>query len=70
MLYIAPDYNLNLLGSEYLCGFGNVTRVSLFNRLIVAYTSTSTQIGGYFTCTVTVPANPAPCDCGWSRNVC
>lgn len=69
LFYIATDYNLNLLGAEYLCGTGSVTRVSLFNRLIIAYTSTSTQSAGYFSCYVSVSANPASCDCGWSRSV-
>lgn len=69
LFYIATDYNLNLLGAEYFCGSGSVTRVSLFNRLIIAYTSTSTQSAGYFSCVVSVSANPASCDCGWARSV-
>ncbi|XP_063698057.1 venom serine protease-like [Culicoides brevitarsis] len=68
IFYISPDYNLNLLGAEYLCGMGTVTRTSLFNRMIIAYTSTSTTTAGYFSCLVSVAANPAACDCGWSRS--
>uniref|UniRef100_A0A336MT45 CSON006685 protein n=1 Tax=Culicoides sonorensis TaxID=179676 RepID=A0A336MT45_CULSO len=68
LFYIATDYNLNLLGAEYFCGTGSVTRVSLFNRLIIAYTSTSTQSAGYFSCFVSVSATEASCDCGWARN--
>lgn len=52
-----------LLGSEYLCGTGTITRTSKFNKLTLAYTSGTSNVG-QFSCSITLN-----CDCGWSVNV-
>lgn len=69
IFYINIDFNSNLLGSEYFCGTGSVSRMSIFNKAVLAYTSSSRVLGGYFSCVVTATSTQAPCDCGWSKTV-
>lgn len=57
------DGSTEILGSEYLCGTGNITRTSKFNNLTLAYTSGSKNVG-QFSCSISLN-----CDCGWSVKV-
>lgn len=57
------DGSTELLGSEYLCGSGSITRTSKFNKLTLAHTSGSKNVGQY-SCSITLN-----CDCGWSVKV-
>ncbi|XP_063695471.1 venom serine protease-like [Culicoides brevitarsis] len=62
LFYVMKDGSKELLGSEYLCGSGKVSRTSKFNRLTLAYTSGTRNVG-QFTCRISLN-----CDCGWSVN--
>jgi hypothetical protein len=63
--YIGRDGNKTLAGAEFFCGVGLVERKSLFNSIVLAYTSYTTTQSGYFQCNVT--ATLQACDCGWSK---
>lgn len=65
LFYISTEGISSLVGSEFFCGAGTLTRESLFNKMMIAYTSSSTNGGGSFNCRVKV--QPQGCDCGWSK---
>ncbi|XP_055531866.1 venom serine protease-like [Wyeomyia smithii] len=65
LFYFSVEGFSSLVGSEYACGAGTLVRKSLFNKLMLAYTSASTDSSGSFSCVVKV--QPQDCDCGWSR---
>ncbi|XP_063709288.1 venom serine protease-like [Culicoides brevitarsis] len=58
--YVMRNGSTELLGSEFLCGTGTITRTSRFNKLTLAYTSASKNVG-QFSCSISTN-----CDCGWS----
>lgn len=61
--YVMKEDKPSLIGGEYLCGNGNIVRNSLFNTMILAYTS-DTYNTGRFSCQISLN-----CDCGWSIDV-
>ncbi|XP_053684512.1 venom serine protease-like [Sabethes cyaneus] len=65
LFYISVEGFSSLVGSEFACGAGTVVRKSLFNKLMIAYTSASADKSGSFSCGIKV--QPQDCDCGWSR---
>ncbi|XP_055920944.1 venom serine protease-like [Eupeodes corollae] len=67
--YFSRDGDQNLIGAEQFCGIGNITKATLFTKLVFAYVSgdaTNIGIGGSFRCKLTT--RPQACDCGWSQN--
>ncbi|XP_055604729.1 venom serine protease-like [Uranotaenia lowii] len=64
LLYMSSEGLSSLTGAEYFCGSGTLKRKSYFNKLMMAYTSSSSTNSGSFLCQILV--SPAPCDCGWS----
>lgn len=53
--------------SQYYCGTGNIDVTSTFNKVALAYTSSSTETAGKFSCYLTlVPESQSNCDCGYS----
>ncbi|XP_055625773.1 venom serine protease-like [Toxorhynchites rutilus septentrionalis] len=65
LFYISTEGLPSLVGSEFFCGTGTLTRESLFNKMMIAYTSSSTNSGGSFNCRV--KTQPQSCDCGWEK---
>ncbi|XP_001657964.2 venom serine protease [Aedes aegypti] len=65
LFYISTEGFSSLVGSEYFCGKGSISRNSLFNKMMIAYTSSSNTNGGTFNCRIKVVKQD--CDCGWSR---
>lgn len=64
VFYVQKDGELTLSDSAYYCGFGNVTAISLFNELAIAYVSVTNEYSGYFSCVL--KSQRQQCDCGWS----
>ncbi|KAL9702320.1 hypothetical protein quinque_005838 [Culex quinquefasciatus] len=64
LLYISKEGFPSVVGSEFFCGSGTVARRSLFNKIMIAYSSSSSSAAGSFSCQVQV--KPQDCDCGWS----
>ncbi|XP_058461900.1 venom serine protease-like [Malaya genurostris] len=65
LFYISTEGFSSLVGSEFSCGTGVLNRQSLFNKIMIAYTSSSSSNAGTFNCRVMVQSQS--CDCGWSR---
>lgn len=65
LFYISTEGFPSLVGSEYFCGKGSISRNSIFNKMMIAYTSSSATYGGTFSCRIQVVKQD--CDCGWSR---
>ncbi|XP_058836090.1 venom serine protease-like [Topomyia yanbarensis] len=64
LFYISKEGFSALEGSEFSCGAGVLNRQSLFNKMMIAYTSSSNSAGS-FSCRIKVQSQD--CDCGWSR---
>ncbi|KAL5287656.1 hypothetical protein ACFFRR_008512 [Megaselia abdita] len=50
--------------SKYYCGSGQIEVTSYSREMVLAYTSSSQQTAGRFSCTLSL----ADCDCGWSMS--
>lgn len=59
---MASDGDVQLRGSEKICGHGSYVRKSLFRYLVLAYVSYGSR--GKFKCELQM--TPQKCDCGWS----
>lgn len=65
--YVALDGDKSMANSQYYCGKGTVDSTSQFRKVVLAYTSSSQQSGGRFSCTLSLIApTPSNCDCGWA----
>ncbi|XP_055837859.1 chymotrypsin-2-like isoform X2 [Episyrphus balteatus] len=62
--FISRDGDQSLNGAEQICGSGNITRVSEFNKIVIAYSSSANSRGGRFSCNLSTRVKA--CDCGWS----
>lgn len=70
-ILVAVDGNTTIVkgqtGVDYFCGTGTFQKKSIFNELVMAYTSAPTPARaqtGAFNCSIT--SEPQACDCGWS----
>lgn len=67
--YVALDGDKAMTNSQYFCGNGQVDLTSQFTKLVIGYTSSSSQTAGRFSCTLSLIApTAANCDCGWNLN--
>ncbi|XP_032524095.2 venom serine protease-like [Danaus plexippus] len=66
-LLVSKTGDSQLGSSEYHCGYGTLTAVSVANRISVGLVTSRSSRGGRFTCTVTAQAS-STCSCGY-RNV-
>lgn len=65
--YVALDGDKQMSNSQYFCGSGTLDLTSQFRKIVIAYTSSSQQTAGRFSCTLTLIAPTADnCECGWS----
>ncbi|XP_030369917.1 venom serine protease [Scaptodrosophila lebanonensis] len=65
-LFISRDGDMQFRDAERYCRMGQITRLSNFQSLALAYYSSNsnTQQRARLSCQATT--RPAPCDCGWS----
>ncbi|XP_055918186.1 venom serine protease-like [Eupeodes corollae] len=63
VFFISRDGDQSLNGAQQICGSGNLTRTSVFNKIVLAYSASYDSPGGRFFCKLTTRRQA--CDCGW-----